>query len=139
MAVLAKIRQRSALLIAAIAIALFAFIIQDLIGKGGFSQNTKDVGSIDGKDISFEDFRLKVSNVEKSGQGITSTAAANRVWDQEVSIALLTAEFDKLGLRVGEKHIIEVLKADQNIGKNPMFLNAAGMFDLAKIQGLFQN
>ena len=77
MAVLAKIRQRSALLIAAIAIALFAFIIQDLIGKGGFSQNTKDVGSIDGKDISFEDFRLKVSNVEKSGQGITSTAAAN--------------------------------------------------------------
>ncbi|MDD2819916.1 MAG: peptidylprolyl isomerase [Flavobacterium sp.] len=138
MAVLAKIRQRSALLIAAIAIALFAFIIQDLIGKGGFSQNTKDVGSIDGKDISFEDFRLKVSNVEKSGQGITSTAAANRVWDQEVSIALLTAEFDKLGLRVGEKHIIEVLKADQNIGKNPMFLNAAGMFDLAKFKDYFK-
>jgi hypothetical protein len=40
-----------------------------------------------------------------------------RVWDQEVSIALLTSEFDKLGLRVGEKHILEVLKADQNIGK----------------------
>jgi peptidyl-prolyl cis-trans isomerase D len=54
------------------------------------------------KDISFEDFRIKVSNVEKSGQGITSTAAATRVWDQEVS--LLTSEFDKLGLRVGEKH-----------------------------------
>ena len=46
MAVLAKIRQRSALLIGAIAIALFAFIIQDLIGKGGLGQNTKDVGSI---------------------------------------------------------------------------------------------
>jgi peptidyl-prolyl cis-trans isomerase D len=29
----------------------------------------------------------------------------------------LTSEFDKLGLRVGEKHILEVLKADQNIGK----------------------
>jgi hypothetical protein len=26
-----------------------------------------------------------------------STAAANRVWDQEVSVALLTSEFDKLG------------------------------------------
>jgi hypothetical protein len=36
-------------------------------------------------------------------------------------------EFDKLGLRVGEKHLMEVLKADQNIGKNPMFLNAAGI------------
>jgi peptidyl-prolyl cis-trans isomerase D len=49
--------------------------------------------------ISFEDF-IKLSNVEKSTEGITSTAA-NRVWDQEVSVALLTSEFDKLGLRVG--------------------------------------
>ena len=138
MAVLSKIRQRSALMIAVIALALFAFIIGDLFKSGSFSSTSKDVGSINGKDISFEDFRLKVSNVEKSGQGITSTAAANRVWEQEVSVALLTDEFDKLGLRVGEKHIVEILKADQNIGQNPMFLNAAGMFDLAKFKQYFK-
>jgi peptidyl-prolyl cis-trans isomerase D len=63
--------------------------------------------------------------LKKSGQG--STAAANRVWDQEVSVALLTSEFDKLGLRVGEKHLMEVLKADQNIGKKSCVLNAAGI------------
>jgi peptidyl-prolyl cis-trans isomerase D len=56
MAVLAKIRQRSALLIGVIALALFAFIIQDLFTRGTFGQSSKDVGSIDGKDISFEDF-----------------------------------------------------------------------------------
>jgi peptidyl-prolyl cis-trans isomerase D len=139
MAVLAKIRQRSALLIAVIALALFAFIIQDLIGKGGFGSSTKDVGSINGKDIAFEDFRIKVSNVEKSGEGITSTAAANRVWDQEVSIALLSSEFEKLGLRVGENHILEILKSDENIGKNPLFLNAAGMFDIAKFKEYFKS
>ena len=138
MAVLAKIRKRSALLIGAIALALFAFIIQDLIGKGGIGQDSKDVGTVNDKDITFEDFRVKVSNVEKSGQGITSTQAANQVWDQEVSIALLTSEFDKLGLRAGEKHLIEVLKADQNIGSNPMFLNAAGLFDLAKFKEYFK-
>ena len=138
MAVLAKIRQRSALLIGAIALALFAFIIQDLFSSGNFGESSKDVGSINGKDISFEDFRIKVSSVEKSGQGITSTEAANRVWDQEVSIALLSSEFDKLGLRVGEKHLLEVLKADQNIGKNPMFLNAAGIFDVAKFKEYFK-
>lgn len=138
MAVLSKIRQRSALMIAVIALALFAFLIGDLFKSGSFSSTSKDVGSINGKDISFEDFRLKVSNVEKSGQGITSTAAANRVWEQEVSVALLTDEFDKLGLRVGEKHIVEILKADQNIGQNPMFLNAAGMFDLAKFKEYFK-
>ncbi|AWK04055.1 peptidylprolyl isomerase [Flavobacterium crocinum] len=139
MAVLAKIRQRSALLIGVIALALFAFIIQDLIGKGTFSQSSKDVGSIDGKDISFEDFRIKVSNVEKSGQGITSTEAANRVWDQEVSIALLSSQFEKLGLRVGQKHLLEVLKSDPNIGKNPMFLNAAGLFDEVKFKDYFSS
>ncbi|WP_338408833.1 peptidylprolyl isomerase [uncultured Flavobacterium sp.] len=139
MAVLAKIRQRSALMIVVIAFALFAFLVPSLFDKGNFGSTSKDVGSINGKNISFDDFRVKVSNVEKSGQGITSTAAANRVWDQEVSIALLTAQFEKLGIRVGEKAIMEVLKADPNIGKNPIFLNAAGVFDEAKFKEYFKS
>ena len=138
MAVLQKIRQRSLLLILVIGFCLLAFIIGDIFSSGGFNSTSKDVGSINGKDISFEDFRVKVSNVEKSGQGITSTAAANRVWEQEVSVALLTSEFEKLGLRVGEKHLLEVLKADQNIGANPLFLNAAGIFDVAKFKEYFR-
>jgi peptidyl-prolyl cis-trans isomerase D len=51
-----NIRQRSALMIAVIASALFAFIIGDLFSSGGFNTTSKDVGSINGKDISFEDF-----------------------------------------------------------------------------------
>ena len=139
MAVLAKIRKHSAIMIGVIALALFSFIIQDLFSSGGFSSSSKDVGSINGKDIAFEDFRIKVSNVEKGGQGITSTEASKRVWDQEISVALLSAEFDKLGLRVGEKHIFDVLKEDPNIGKNPMFLNAAGIFDVAKFKEYFKS
>src|SRR5690606_29850741 len=100
---------------------------QDLFTNGSIGKSSSDVGSINGKDVSFDDFRVKVSNVEKSGQGMSSTEASKRVWDEEVTIALLSAEFDKLGLRVGEKHILDVLKADQNIGKNPMFMNAAGI------------
>jgi peptidyl-prolyl cis-trans isomerase D len=139
MAVLQKIRQRSLLLILVIGFCLFAFIVGDLFNSGNLGQTSKYVGSVNDTDISFEDFRLKVSNVEKSGQGMTSTQAANRVWDQEVSIALLSSEFEKLGLRVGEKHIIETLKADQNIGQNPMFLNEAGAFDLAKFKEFFKS
>jgi peptidyl-prolyl cis-trans isomerase D len=139
MAVLEKIRQRSALMIVVIAFALFAFLVPSLFERGGLSSSSKDVGSVNGNDISFEDFRIKVSNVEKSQQGITSTAAANRVWDQEVSIALLTSEFEKLGLRVGARHIMEILKSDPNIGKNPSFLNAAGIFDEAKFKEFFKS
>jgi peptidyl-prolyl cis-trans isomerase D len=41
MAVLSNIRQRSALMIAVIAFALFAFIIGDLFSSGGFSTTQK--------------------------------------------------------------------------------------------------
>ena len=140
MAVLSKIRQRSLLLILVIGFCLFAFIIGDLFNSGGFNQTSKYVGSVNGDDIAFEDFRVKVSNLEKSGQqGMTSSQAVNRVWDQEVSIALLTDQFEKLGIRAGEKHILEALKADQNIGQNPMFLNEAGVFDLAKFKEYFKS
>ena len=140
MAVLSKIRQRSLLLILVIGFCLLAFIIGDLFNSGQFNQTSKDVGSVNGKDISFEDFRVKVSNVEKSGQqGMTPIQAVNRVWDQEVAIALLSAEFDKLGIRAGEKHIMEALKADQSIGQNPMFLNEAGQFDVVKFKEYFKS
>jgi peptidyl-prolyl cis-trans isomerase D len=139
MAVLQKIRQRSLLLILVIGFSLLAFIVQDLYRKGGFNQTSKYVGSVNAKDIVFEDFRIKVSNLEKSGQqGMTSTQAVNRVWDQEVAVALLTAEFDKLGIRTSEKHIMEIFKGDQNIGQNPMF-QTNGTFDIAKFKEYFKS
>lgn len=139
MAVLSKIRNRSGLLLLAIGFALLAFVVQDLFTKG-FKSLSKDVGSINGKDISFEEFRVKVGNAVKNAQGqnMTSMQASNQVWNQEIQIALLNSEFDKLGIRVGEKHIVEGFKADQNIGANQMFLNAAGKFDLKKFKEYFK-
>ncbi|MBF6641837.1 peptidylprolyl isomerase [Flavobacterium sp. J49] len=141
MAILSKIRNRSGLLLILIGFALLAFVVQDLFSNG-FKSISTDVGSVNGKDISFEDFRIKVANVEKSGQNgqpMTSMQASNQVWNQEVSVALLTAEFEKLGLRVGEKHIVEVFKADPNIGQNQMFMNAAGKFDVTKFKDYFKS
>jgi peptidyl-prolyl cis-trans isomerase D len=140
MAVLAKIRKRSGLLLLAIGFALLAFVVQDLF-TNRFKSLSKDVGSVNGKNISFEEFRVKVANTEKNaqnGQQMTSMQASNQVWNQEVNVALLTAEFEKLGIRVGEKHIVEVFKADPNIGQNQMFLNAAGKFDLNKFKDYFK-
>ena len=139
MAILSKIRQRSILLISIIALSLFAFIVQDLFRKGNFNQTSKDVGSVNGEDILFQKFNEKVNNVEKSGRGTTSIQAANQVWDQEVNIALYTAEFKKLGIRVGENQIMDALKQNQNIGQNKMFQNEAGVFDVAKFKEYFKS
>ena len=139
MAVLSKIRQRSLLLIFVIGFCLLAFVVGALINSGGFKQTSKYVGSINGEDISFEDFRSKVDAVEKGGQGISSSQAANQVWEQEVSLALLTEQFEKLGIRVGESQILDVLKQSQDIGQNPQFQNAAGQFDYQKYKEFFQS
>lgn len=138
MAVLSKIRQRSLLLIVVIGFCLLAFVVGDLINSGGFKQTSKYVGSINGEDISYEDFRAKVDAAEKSGQG-TSIQAVNRVWEQEVSIALLQEQFEKLGIRVGENQIMDALKQSQDIGQNPQFQNAAGQFDVQKFKDFFQS
>lgn len=138
MAILQKIRQRSLLLILVIGFCLLAFIVGDLFNKGGFNSVSRDIGSVNGDDITYEDFRVKVSNLEKSGQQMTPTQAANRVWEQEVAIALLNEQFEKLGINAGEQQIIEVLKADPSIGQNQLFLNAAGVFDLAKFKEYFK-
>jgi peptidyl-prolyl cis-trans isomerase D len=140
MAVLSKIRKRSGLLLLAIGFALLAFVIQDIFNSGMKSIST-DVGSVNGKDISFDEFRIKVANTEKNaqnGQQMTSMQASNQVWNQEVQVALLNGEFEKLGIRVGEKHIVEAFKSDPNIGQNQMFLNAAGKFDLNKFKDYFK-
>ncbi|HNP31875.1 MAG TPA: peptidylprolyl isomerase [Flavobacterium sp.] len=142
MAVLSKIRKRSGLLLLAIGFALLAFVVQDLFTKG-FKSLSKDVGSINGKDISFEDFRMKVANTEKNsqnqGQSMTSMQASTQVWNQEVNVALLNEQFEKLGIRVGEKHLLEVFKNDQRFAQNPMFLNAAKKFDLNKFKEYFKS
>lgn len=132
MAVLGKIRQRSALIIVFIGLALLAFLLPELL-KNGFNIDSNNVGSINGKDVPIDQFRLKVENLEKSGQGVTGIQAVNRVWDQEVNLALITEEFENLGLRVGNSHILNVLKSDQQVGQNPMFQNEAGVFDLNKL------
>lgn len=133
MAILGKIRQRSFFLIVIIALALFSFVLMDLIQAGGFGGSNSYVGSINGKDIPFEEFNLKVANTEKNGnngQGMSNTQAANQVWDAEVNIALLEEEFEKLGIRVGADHVVEILKQNQSIAQR--FTNELGGFDKKK-------
>lgn len=139
MAVLSKIRQRSFLLIGVIGFCLFAFIIGDIFQSGAFGSSSRYIGSVNGEDINYEDFNVKVVNLEKNQQGSTTIQAANRIWDQEVNIVLLTEEFEKMGLRVSDDQVMDVLKQSQDIGQNPMFLNEAGLFDQKKFDEFFKS
>ena len=132
MAVLSKIRQKSFLVIAIVGLALFAFIIGALIENGGFGNTSRNAGTINGVDVTFEDFRTKVDMAQKSQQGMTMMQANNGVWDQEVKRILLEDQYEKLGLRIGNDQLINIIKEDPQFSQNPQFLNAAKKFDKNK-------
>lgn len=129
MAILSKIRQRSILLVLIIALALFSFVLADVIKSGGFSGSSNDIGAINGTKFEYQEFMSKVANVEKQQQGISGTQALNSVWEQEVRKALLSEQYEKIGLLLGKEQLMAVIKSDPQLSQSPQFLNAAGKFD----------
>lgn len=129
MAVLSKIRQRSLFLILIIALALFAFILSDILSRGGFSQSTPtEVGTVNGNDIDAQQFRIKVDNAQRNlGPNTTDAQALKYVWDQEVGKILYKEQFEALGINVGQDEVWTMLV--NNLSSNPNFQNENGFFD----------
>ncbi len=134
MAVLSKIRQRTGLLIIVIGFCLLAFLVGDAFQSGTFGSDANEIGSVNGTDIPTQEFLQKVAMAEKQGQGISNTQAFNSTWEQEVRSIILSEEFEKLGIKVGDKQFINVIKQNPNFAQNPQFLNAAGLFDENKFK-----
>lgn len=132
MAILSKIRQRSFVLIVVIALALFSFVLADLIQTDSFGGGSKYAGSINGTNLMAQDFQYKVGQAEQ--QGMSSVQASNSVWEQEVRRVLLKEQFEELGLRVGADQLINVMKENPNFASNPQFQNQAGKFDEGKFK-----
>jgi len=140
MAVLNKIRQRSLFLILIIALALFSFVLADLFKNGDAlsAKSQQVVGTVNGKDISRDDFLQKVDVAQRqAGATATSTQVMNRVWEQEVREAVMTEQFEKLGISVEKDQMKDLLKTA--LASSPEFLNAAGLFDEAKLNEYIAN
>ncbi|WP_338376902.1 peptidylprolyl isomerase [uncultured Flavobacterium sp.] len=132
MAILSKIRQRSFFLIVIIALALFSFVLADVIKSGSFGSSSKYAGTVNGENIMGQEFQQKVGQAEQ--QGMSNVQASNGVWDQEVKRIILAEQFEELGLRVGPDQLINVMKENPNFASNPQFQNEAGKFDAAKFK-----
>lgn len=140
MAVLNKIRQRSLFLILIIALALFSFVLGDLFKNSDAltarSQNI--VATINGQDITREDFLQKVESAQRQmGPNATNTQVMNRVWDQEVRKAVLSTQYDELGISIEKDQMRDLLKTA--LASSPEFLNSDGIFDENKLNEYIAN
>ena len=140
MAVLNKIRQRSVFLIIIIALALFSFVLADVIRNGGMSSQKSQnvIATVNGEEISREEFARQVEAFQRNAGANASTAqAVNQVWDFKLREVVLEEQFDELGIDVGEAQVKQMLRIQ--LANNPNFVNEAGMFDENRLQEYVAN
>ncbi|WP_349664297.1 SurA N-terminal domain-containing protein [Cellulophaga lytica] len=132
MAILENIRKRTTVLILIIGLALFAFVISGIFSADGMSgvKTGTTVAEINGKDISIDKFRREVEAASnRFGAGATSMQVVNSVWDQEVKNAILSDEFDDLGISIEQDQIINFIASNPGFSQNPQYQNENGVFD----------
>jgi peptidyl-prolyl cis-trans isomerase D len=144
MSIIQTIRDKgAAIVIGVIALSLIGFLLMDArsgAAKGLFGGgNSKTIGVVNGQEIDYDDFNLKVKDAEAQYQ---SAAASMRpqimqsVWDQMVAERVVASEFEKLGLVFTPKEMNAIMFSDDA----PQQLKQAftdpktGQYDVAKAQ-----
>lgn len=122
MSIIQTIRDKAAwMLIAAIAIALIAFILQDAFSGGGGMTGPTDVGSIDGKKISAVDFEQRYNQIENqyrnAGYPLNDVLRQNireSIWEGYLQDVVFEEKYKQLGLEVTNNELSDIL-----YGANP--------------------
>lgn len=130
MAILNSIRKKTAVLIIIIALALFAFVLSDLISNSSFSQPkvVDKIGQVGNKEIERAEFAQNVESYIRQTQGrATTMQAVKTVWDNKVQELALEEEYETLGIKVGRDQILD--RIAEVYSGNPNFSNDEGFFD----------
>ena len=119
MATLQKIRNRGPLLVAVIGIALFAFVAGDAWKAIQPHQGRQDVGEVNGEAISAQDYQALVDEFSEVIKMSENTSALNdnqvnqvkdQVWESYINGKLIEAEAEKLGLKVTDAEIQDIIE-----------------------------
>ena len=127
MATLQTIRSKGPLLVIVIGLALFAFIAGDAWKAIQPHQGRQDVGEVNGKAISAQEYQTLVdeyAEVIKMMQGVSAlnddqlTMVKDQVWQTYINNELIGAEAKKLGLKVSDAELQAVIDA----GVHPLLM-----------------
>lgn len=123
MALITKIREKSGLAAAAIAISLILFLVGSDIFQGKssfFGTNSQEVGEIAGEKIMIADFQKKVEEATanytaQTGKGPSEQEQQmirEQVWNQLVLDIAYKKEFDALGLQVSDEELVDMVQGN---------------------------
>ena len=143
MAVLETIRVKLGILITVlIAVALLSFIIDpSTLQSVSSSMSSKyDVGEIDGKSISYNDYQADVDRFTTINEILTGGSAQNEqqqisirnaAWQSLVDKYLFVKNAEKAGIHVGEEELLNMISGDLEspvFTQNPAFFDENGNF-----------
>ena len=140
MAILNSIRKRGVFLIIIIALALFSFILADVIRNGGFSseKSLTTVATVNGETLTRDIFMKQVELTQRNlGENGTTAQAINLVWDRELRNVLQQQQYDALGLTAQKEQLDQSLR--MGLASNPTFQDADGVFSALKVQEYIAN
>jgi peptidyl-prolyl cis-trans isomerase D len=140
MAILNSIRKRGVFLIIIIALALFSFILADVIRNGGFSseKSLTTVATINGETLTRDIFMKQVELTQRNlGENGTTAQAMNMVWDRELRNVLQQQQYDALGLTAQKEQLEQSLR--MGLASNPTFQDTDGVFSALKVQEYIAN
>jgi len=151
MALINKIREKSGVAVAVIAISLILFIVGgDLLGPqmmfGGRDQN---VGEIAGQKISYQEFNAKVDEAraayeQQTGRGATEQdliQLRDQAWNQFILDIAYRKEYDALGLAVTADELVDMVQGNYiSPAIRQTFTNPqTGVFDKAQVISYLKN
>lgn len=142
MSVLAKIREKSGLLLLVIGGALVLFIAGDLLTSNTsvFNRTQTDVGEVAGRRISGQEFEFRVSKAEENYRLNTGQQSIDeglkdmlrqQTWNQMLNEIIMEAEFNELGIVVSPQELYDMIRGnDPHPSVKQAFTNPeTGVFD----------
>ena len=110
------------ILIGAIGFAIVAFLLGDAVsaGKPFWAESQRVVGTVDGEDISIEDFGKKVEQTEAQFRQQYGAAnpqmqamAVENVWNTEVANIVLSKEYNRVGLSISSDELFDLYQGNK--------------------------
>ncbi len=128
MATLQNIRNKAGLLIAVvIGLALFAFILGDLMGSGAPNLGKKAVAEINGKEVGVQDYLNRERSLREfyqlnaGGQSLDAEVERQikqETWRRLVRETIMDRSYGKLGIYVSTDELKTMITGDQIMGLN---------------------
>jgi peptidyl-prolyl cis-trans isomerase D len=126
MATLEKIRNRAGLLVAiVIGLALFAFILGDMMGSGSPNLGKKSVAEINGKGIGVNDYLNREKNLREfyqlnaGGQSLDAELEKQiqqETWRRLLRQTIMDRSYENLGITVSTDELKTMVTGDQTMG-----------------------